>query len=130
MSDKIKTVIACLRATGHHDNSIRREAEERLTMLGSRETFGITLVKIGVEPSVDAAIRQQAFIHLKNYVKLHWSSTSRRFVQPQVCDAEKALIRKELPKGLSATERYASDFRILAPKSNSFFFVDLFFFFH
>ncbi|KAK9279305.1 hypothetical protein L1049_012984 [Liquidambar formosana] len=54
----------------------RRRAENSLSEAADRPNFGLAVLRLVAEPSVDDQIRQSAAVHFKNHLRTRWSPSS------------------------------------------------------
>ncbi|XP_051129556.1 exportin-2-like [Andrographis paniculata] len=76
----------------------RRKAEAALAEAAGRPNYGLAVLRLVAEPSVDEQIRQSAAVNFKNHLKVHWA------LQPD--DPEKLVVpdqEKEQIKALIVT---------------------------
>ncbi|KAL0464931.1 UNVERIFIED_CONTAM: Exportin-2 [Sesamum latifolium] len=66
----------------------RRRAEEALAEAATRPNYGLAVLRLVAEPSVDDQIRQSAAVNFKNHLKAHWA------VQPTTLPKLACLTRK------------------------------------
>ncbi|KAE9466053.1 hypothetical protein C3L33_02034, partial [Rhododendron williamsianum] len=62
----------------------RRAAESRLSEASDRPNYGLAVLRLVAEPSVDEPIRQAAAVNFKNHLRSRWSSSEEEpNAQPQ-----------------------------------------------
>ncbi|KAL0428719.1 UNVERIFIED_CONTAM: Exportin-2 [Sesamum radiatum] len=71
----------------------RRRAEEALAEAATRPNYGLAVLRLVAEPSVDDQIRQSAAVNFKNHLKAHWAVQPNDPAQIGVPDAEKEQIK-------------------------------------
>lgn len=95
-----KVLISCLQDSLSTDQLVRFQAEQDLKNLEVSDVFGIRLCSIILQPQVDASLRQLSSVILKRYTELHWSSSSEKFVIPEISESSKTIVRDLLPQAL------------------------------
>ncbi|KAL0379382.1 UNVERIFIED_CONTAM: Exportin-2 [Sesamum angustifolium] len=71
----------------------RRRAEEALSEAATRPNYGLAVLRLVAEPSVDDQIRQSAAVNFKNHLKAHWAVQPNDPAQIAVPDPEKEQIK-------------------------------------
>ncbi|KAI3449282.1 hypothetical protein Pfo_005947 [Paulownia fortunei] len=71
----------------------RRRAEAALAEAADRPNYGLAVLRLVAEPSVDEQIRQSAAVNFKNHLKAHWAPQPNDPVQIIVPDPEKEQIK-------------------------------------
>ncbi|PIN17337.1 Nuclear export receptor CSE1/CAS (importin beta superfamily) [Handroanthus impetiginosus] len=71
----------------------RRRAEAALSEAADRPNYGLAVLHLVAEPSVDEQIRQSAAVNFKNHLKAHWAPQPKDPAQIVVPDAEKEQIK-------------------------------------
>ncbi|KAL0426138.1 UNVERIFIED_CONTAM: Exportin-2 [Sesamum radiatum] len=71
----------------------RRRAEEALSEAATRPNYGLAVLRLVAEPSVDDQIRQSAAVNFKNHLKAHWAIQPNDPTQIAVPDPEKEQIK-------------------------------------
>lgn len=72
----------------------RRRAEAALSEASDRPNYGLAVLRLVAEPSVDEQIRQSAAVNFKNHLKAHWAPQPNDHGQSIVPDPEKEQIKK------------------------------------
>ncbi|KAK4476329.1 hypothetical protein RD792_015475 [Penstemon davidsonii] len=71
----------------------RRAAEAALSEAANRPNYGLAVLRLVAEPSVDEQIRQSAAVNFKNHLKVHWAPHFNAPDQAVVPDPEKEQIK-------------------------------------
>ncbi|KAL0398016.1 UNVERIFIED_CONTAM: Exportin-2 [Sesamum calycinum] len=71
----------------------RRRAERALSEAATRPNYGLAVLRLVAEPSVDDQIRQSAAVNFKNHLKAHWAIQPNDPTQIAVPDPEKEQIK-------------------------------------
>ncbi|KAL6575622.1 hypothetical protein OROHE_000999 [Orobanche hederae] len=71
----------------------RRRAEAALAEAAGRPNYGLAVLRLVAEPSVDEQIRQSAAVNFKNHLKAHWAPQPNDPAQIVVPDPEKEQIK-------------------------------------
>lgn len=82
----------------------RRRAESSLSEASDRPNFGLAVLRLVAEPSIDEQIRQAAAVNFKNHLRLRWSSEDNPILEPEK-EQIKTLI---VPLMLSTTAKIQS----------------------
>eukprot|EP00126_Sphaerothecum_destruens_P015743 Sdes_comp9780_c0_seq1m1305 len=67
-------IVELLSRTFSAEDSVRKDAEENLDKIGFQEGFGVALLQIVNQNSLNTALLQSAAIYLKNFINRHWRS--------------------------------------------------------
>ncbi|KAK6142670.1 hypothetical protein DH2020_023018 [Rehmannia glutinosa] len=71
----------------------RRRAEAALAEAADRPNYGLAVLRLVAEPSVDEQIRQSAAVNFKNHLKGHWAPQPNDPVRVIIPDPEKEQIK-------------------------------------
>ncbi|KAK6158894.1 hypothetical protein DH2020_006208 [Rehmannia glutinosa] len=71
----------------------RRRAEAALAEAADRPNYGLAVLRLVAEPSVDEQVRQSAAVNFKNHLKAHWAVHSNDPAPVVVPDPEKEQIK-------------------------------------
>ncbi|PIN12388.1 Nuclear export receptor CSE1/CAS (importin beta superfamily) [Handroanthus impetiginosus] len=71
----------------------RRRAEAALAEAAERPNYGLAVLRLVAEPSVDEQIRQSAAVNFKNHLKAHWAVQPNDAGQIVIPDPEKEQIK-------------------------------------
>ncbi|GMY07553.1 exportin-2 [Fagus crenata] len=87
----------------------RRHAESSLSDAADRPNYGLAVLRLLAEPSVDDQIRQAASVNFKNHLRARWAPTSADEPTPLIPDSEKEQIKALIvPLMLSSTPKIQS----------------------
>uniref|UniRef100_A0A6A7FW59 Importin-9-like n=3 Tax=Hirondellea gigas TaxID=1518452 RepID=A0A6A7FW59_9CRUS len=87
------------------ESSVRKQAEEHITVLEVTEEFGVHLTELALDRNGSLAIKQLASVLLQQYVEAHWFEGSPKFRVPECPESSKKKIREVLPHGLYEPSR-------------------------
>ncbi|XP_021944013.1 importin-9 [Folsomia candida] len=107
MSNLKEALIECLQGSLSPEGDVRRGAEERLKALEVTENHPIHLMEIVLDNGdhcLPPPIRQLASVILRQYIDTHWTSITEKFVAPEPSEQAKAILRSNLPIGLTYSE--------------------------
>ena len=71
----------------------RRLAEASLSKATDTPNYGLAVLRLVSEPSVDEQIRQAASVNFKNHLRARWAPASPDESNPLIPDSEKAEIK-------------------------------------
>lgn len=87
----------------------RRRAESSLSEAADRPNFGLAVLRLVAEPSVDDQTRQAAVVHLKNHLRTRWFPSPNTESNNSIPDSEKQQIKTLIvPLMLSSSPRIQS----------------------
>ncbi|KAK7849788.1 exportin-2 [Quercus suber] len=75
----------------------RRLAESSLSKAADTPNYGLAVLRLVSEPSVDEQIRQAASVNFKNHLRARWAPASPDESNPVIPDPEKAEIKALIP---------------------------------
>lgn len=73
----------------------RRRAEAALSEAADRPKYGLAVLRLVAEPSVDEQVRQSAAVNFKNHLKSRWAAQPNDPAQIVVPDTEKDQIKAQ-----------------------------------
>jgi hypothetical protein len=66
------------------DKDVRSNAEQQLKLLETNEEFGLHLIEISLNETINEPIRQLSAVLLKQYIESHWTANSDKHIPPIV----------------------------------------------
>ncbi|XP_073388000.1 exportin-2 [Physcomitrium patens] len=103
--ETLKTLSQCFLQTLAPNPEPRKQAESLLKQAADQAGYGMVIMQIVCEPSVDEQVRQAAAVNFKNHIKFRWATPDADDPSPVVAiqDPEKEQIKGAIVKLMLST---------------------------